>query len=309
MIALLLSATLSQDVRPEFDPAALTYPKPDAELGVPLNDGKTAFLDSRGGRVWVKAYVVLRNAPLEMFLCRRGTKEHESVLAVDSPAFVIHGGLVALGLEPGEPARYERPDGADEAPKFVAPRGPKLELTVHWDDAGAAKSRPASDWVRTVTRRWFSRPLAKSAMEGVSLPEDLEVRYVDIDGELLFFESMTEAERDRLLALSKSSAWQDAVRDLFAKSQPVGLNAEWVFAGSGFSENPVTNERVYLAEGGTLVCVANFGEAMIDLAAVSSATNDLLLYEPWAERVPELGTPVLLEIRAKRDAAATSPTE
>ena len=144
-------------------------------------------------------------------------------------------------------------------------------------------------------------------MDSVELPEDLEVRYIDIDGELLFFETMTAAERDRLLALSESAAWKRAVGELFEKSQPIGLKAEWVFAGSGFSENPVTDKRVYLAEGGTLVCVANFGEAMIDLAAVSSATNDLLLYEPWTERVPPLGTPVLLEIKRASEADASPP--
>ena len=297
---LLATALLSQS-----DPSQTTnappppkWVKPDAELGAALNDTKTAFLDKPGGRVWLKTFVVQREAPLEMFLCKRGTKEHEAVLSVDSPAFVIHGGLIALGLQPGTPARYVPPEGDASEGKNLPPTGPKLDLIVHWAGKdGKPSSRPAEEWVRTATNRWWAAKLPASATSGIDLPEDIDVRYDRRDEELLHFDTLTEADRDRLLRLSDDEAFRAAVNAIHEKSQPSGMNAEWVFAGSGFIENPTTNERMYLAEGGTLVCVANFGEAMIDVATVSSASNDYLLYVPWEGRVPEVGTPVLLEIR------------
>ena len=308
MLTLLVATTLlSQE--PALTPAdseAVTYQKADSELGVALNQEQTAFLDVAGKRVWLKTHVVQTNAPLEMFLCKRGTKEHESVLAVDSAAFVIHGALVALGLEPGQTAGYVESDDPDEPPTFRPPSGPKVALTVHWTQDGTSHSRPATEWVRTVTRRWFTAPLVEADAASAALPEDLEIRYDPRNEELLFFETMDDATRDRLLTLGGSPAFNDAVRELHTTSQPEGMKADWVFAGSRFVTYPDETERQYLAESGTLVCVANFGEAMIDVAAVSSATNEFLLYEPWAERMPPLGWPVLLEIGLPAASEATS---
>ena len=305
------------DPKQAEEPPALVFVKPDAELGVPLNDAKTVFLDKSGDRLWLKTVVVLRDAPLEMFLCRVGTKEHESVLAVKSPAFVIHGGLLAMGLQPGRPAHYEDPDDVSSDPLPVPPTGPKLALEVHWKDGERPRTVPAAHWVRKTTRRWFEQPLASDRATGIDLPLEMDIRY-DREGErLLYFGTMAETDRKTLLSLSDGADFQTAVEGLHEESQPSGLKADWVFAGSAFITNPITEKRQYLAEPGTLICVANFGEAMIDVSVRSADTNGFLLYEPWTERVPPVGTPVLLEIKraamgdanAGADTATARPTD
>lgn len=267
-----------------------TFAKPNDELGKPLNEAKTVFLDKDGGRVWLKTRVSRQTGVLEMFLCRQGTKEHESVVAVNSPAFVIHAGLLALGLEPGQPARFD--------PEFQPPKGPKLDIIAHWRDAnGDAKSRPAAEWMRRVTQRWYATPIADEVAADVEVPEDLDLRYIPEDGELIFFGPINAAVKKRLVALSPKPEWATAIGKLEQQTTIKPFTGKWVFAGSGFWVDEETKDKHYLAESGNVICVANFGDAMIDIDVESSAENDSLLYEPWTERVPPVGTPVLIEIR------------
>jgi hypothetical protein len=44
------------------------------------------------------------------------------------------------------------------------------------------------------------------------------------------------------------------------------------------------------------VCVANFGDAMIDIAQLSSADNGGLMYEPYTERLPSRRTAITVEL-------------
>ena len=70
-----------------------------------------------------------------------------------------------------------------------------------------------------------------------------------------------------------------------------------MFAGSGFSVDEQTGKRTYNAEHGDVICVANFPTSMIDVAAESSNSGEAsLLFEPWLERVPKLGTEVTVEL-------------
>src|SRR5205085_5120746 len=63
--------------------------------------GKNVWLETAGEkrRVIVGATVVLREGSfgLECLMCRKQTKEHESILAADADAMTIHGTLLAAG--------------------------------------------------------------------------------------------------------------------------------------------------------------------------------------------------------------------
>src|SRR5207245_3230678 len=65
--------------------------------------GKNVWLETRGKerRVIVGATVVLREGSygLECLLCRKHTKEHESILATDADASIIHDTLIHTGAE------------------------------------------------------------------------------------------------------------------------------------------------------------------------------------------------------------------
>ncbi|NBW95218.1 MAG: hypothetical protein EBR28_00440 [Planctomycetia bacterium] len=76
------------------------------------------------------------------------------------------------------------------------------------------------------------------------------------------------------------------------------LDADWVFAGSSFWTDPADGTEYYQADGGDLVCVSNFPTAMIDLPVESSQSNEALLFEAFAGRVPPRGTSVEMVLSA-----------
>ncbi len=188
-------------------------------------------------------------------------------------------------------------------PKFVPPKGTALDLTLYWTDAeGVRHTAPAREWLRTSTDRWYDRELA-ALPAGLSLPEDLELRYDDGNKDLLWYGRMSEADRDRALGLSADETFRKQVRSMYEESQPKPFTADFVFAGSFFYDKPVQYDadgevlktvRTYAAEGGEVVCVANFPAATIDVAERSSADGENVLYEAATELIPPKGTEVQL---------------
>jgi hypothetical protein len=98
----------------------------------------------------------------------------------------------------------------------------------------------------------------------------------------------------------KSTQAQNWVRKV-GTQEP--LKYDWVFGGSMFRLDEETNHRYYLAEGGDLICVSNFGSAMLDLPVASSDSNSGLLFEAFTERIPELGTRVLVVLKPRPEVA------
>lgn len=269
-------------------------PKPVGERPIlldkltPLNPQATVLLDKPGRRLVLKGEVCLREGVLEMLVCLKRTKEHESIFAVDTKAQIVHAGLIALGFEPGRPAQF--------MPEYKPATGPIIDLFVSWtDDAGKRHRVPARSLVRNSVRRYWVEPLEKLPA-GLKIPEDSELRWDGKRNELLWYGSMTDAERDKLLKLSSDAAYQKAIKSFHKQTQVQELKADWVFAGSGFYVDPNTGAKFYQAEEGNLICVANFSSATIDLAIASSATNDDLLYEAYTQRLPPIGTEVLIEL-------------
>ncbi|MFO0921513.1 MAG: YdjY domain-containing protein [Pirellulales bacterium] len=82
------------------------------------------------------------------------------------------------------------------------------------------------------------------------------------------------------------------------------MKYDWVFAGSGIYKDEVTGEETYLAEGGDLVCVANFPSATLDLAVRSDDTNAGLAFVAFTDRIPPEGTPVRLVFQVSDDPPA-----
>jgi len=269
-------------------------------LPVALNKNKTVLLDKQKKRLLLKTRVVLREGLLEMLLCKNQTKEHESILAIDAPAYVIHTGLLALGCKPGTPVRFE--------PKFQFPTGQHVAIYLNWKDKqGKAHRTKAQEWIRHVTRRFYLQPLAELPAE-VEFPEESIMRYDRENKELHWFGIMSKSQRDQFLKLSQDKIYQAAIEKIYRDSQPKPMSAHWVFPGSGFYKDEQTGERMYLAEEGYVICVANFGAAMLDVARKSSASGETnLLYEANPERVPPLGTEVTVELIPVQPEQANAP--
>ena len=261
---------------------------------VPLNKLGTVLLDVDGKRLLLKTKVCLREGVLEMFCCLKHTKEHESILSLDSEAFVIHTGLLALGAKAGSPVKFQ--------PEYSPPKGTRIRIFCQWTDKdGKPHREPAEKWVRNSSKRFFVE-LFDEKPAGLDLKEGSELKWDEKNKELYWFGHMSEKQRDSFQAMSKDAKYRKAIQKFFDRTQPRPLDAPWVFAGSGFYVDESNGTKSYLAEGGDVICVANFGSAMLDIAVQSSATGESnLMWEAWIERIPPVGTEVLLELVPELD--------
>ena len=286
LAAISLSAVraFAQESKPETEPA---------EKLVPLNKSGTVLLDRTGKRVLVKAKVVLREGLLEMLLCKEHTKEHESILAFDGQAYLIHAGLLAIGATPGTPVSYI--DGETKPPT-----GQRVDVFLQWkDEKGKLHREPAQKWIRHATHRYYVEKL-DSPPAGFKLPKDSELRYDARHKELIWYGPMTEKQQDEFLSYSTDKEYQAAVKRIFEQGQSRPMKADWVFAGSRYlveTDEDGRQVRHYQAEGGDVICVANFPTALLDVSIESTATGEQnLLFEAWTERIPPLEADVTLEL-------------
>ncbi len=273
---------------PKAKPVPPTKDSARGDELTPLNKSGTVQIDLKGKRLLVKSTVVMREGLLEMLVCLKQTKEHESLLSVDAKAQVIHAGLIAIGAEVGSPAQF--------VPEYKSATGQLIDIFFTWTDADGKLHRdPAQSWVRHATRRYFVEKL-DPVPKGFVVPVNDDLKWDDKRSELLWFGPMSDTQRDEMLKLSKDTQFQKAIKAIHAQTQIRQLDAKWVFAGSGFTTDANTGEKFYLAEAGDLICVANFTTATLDLAIESSATNDTLMFEAFTERMPPVGTVVTMEL-------------
>jgi hypothetical protein len=267
---------------------AVEAAEPTPDKPTPLNPQGTVLLDKPGRRLLLKGEVCLREGVLEMFACLKRTKEHESIVSVDTQAWVVHAGLLALGAEPGQPVQF--------VPEYRPPSGQPIEVYVSWEDEQRKLQRvKAQTWVRRSTRRYWVETLPRVPAD-LRIPADSNLRWDEQRKELLWYGPMSNKERDELLTYSRDADYQKAIHSFHKQTQIQELDAGWVFAGSGFYTDRTTGQKFYQAEGGDLICVANFATATLDLAIPSSATNDELLFEAYTERIPPVGTAVTVEL-------------
>jgi hypothetical protein len=157
---------------------------------VPLDPAAPIWIDMKRKRVVMLGEVCLREGQLEMFACTRGTKEHESVLSVPVRAFTVHAGLLAVGAEPGNPARW--------IPEFAPARGTPIEVTLFWtDEQGKRQRGRAQDWIRQVKS---GKPMDQSWVFGGShLHEDEQTgvkTYLADFGEFICISNFPQAMLD-----------------------------------------------------------------------------------------------------------------
>lgn len=99
------------------------------------------WLDTKRRAVVVDGQVCLREGTLEMFACPKGTKEHESIIALNCLAEQIHAGLLAAGAKPGTPVRFD--------PAYLAATGQVIDIYVLWkDEQGGKHQVRAQEWVK-----------------------------------------------------------------------------------------------------------------------------------------------------------------
>ena len=154
LVALSALAPARQEPKVEPKPEALPeFPKLDPKNTVShLNPDKTIFAELTGPegkkkvvRIGLACEVCLREGPLEVFLCKKGTKEHEAVVRVDADAQFIHAALETAGAKSGMPTQFV--DDKGEA-KWKAATGTRINVLVHYTKGGKTFTHTAQEWVR-----------------------------------------------------------------------------------------------------------------------------------------------------------------
>ncbi|MBN9522039.1 hypothetical protein J0H58_26570 [bacterium] len=125
------------------------YPKADPKSTVVENPNLKGLvlevLPDKSRRVGFVAEVCLREGPLEVFVCKQGTKEHEAILRTDFDAREIHKLLLLAGAEAGTPTQFVDPKTNE--PKFKAATGTPVKIRVSYRKGGQVHTHAAQEWV------------------------------------------------------------------------------------------------------------------------------------------------------------------
>ncbi|MCC6494337.1 MAG: hypothetical protein IT424_15100, partial [Pirellulales bacterium] len=163
-------------------------PVPEGAKKLPGPD--RAWVDAKNKRVMVDGYVSLREGFLEMFACKVGTKEHESIVAVQSQMETVHAALLAIGAKSGTPVQY--------VPDFKPPSGTEIAVEVRWlDDQGKWKTAKAQDWVLDhATKKTLEHPWVFAGSSFWKDPETGKNYYTAEQGDFICVSNFTTAMLD-----------------------------------------------------------------------------------------------------------------
>ncbi len=102
---------------------------PAAPRIIELAGGVRAWVEA--GRVEFPGEITLEAGWLEVAVCRRSTREHESIVVADAVPSVVHAAMLLAGFKPGAPATWD-PDTNSPIP----PRGPLVTIELRFGPSG-----------------------------------------------------------------------------------------------------------------------------------------------------------------------------
>jgi len=200
---------LTDEKTPEAEPLAdePAFQTPKVQPAEAPYDGLTrlspaydVWIDKAQKQVVMVGEVCLRTGPLEMLACLKGTKEHESILAVNTQAQIAHAALLAVGAVPGSPVQF--------LPIFRPASGAEIEIMLVWKDPQGKEHRErAQSWIRN-TRT--GQPMEQNWVFGGSgfwvNEQTGERHYKAEDGDFICISNFPSAMLDVAVESSASNA-------------------------------------------------------------------------------------------------------
>lgn len=100
------------------------------------------------GRVPIDAYdPQTPRVYLEVIVTGPDTREHEALVVTNARPAAVHAGLLALGLNPGQPGRVE---GGANGPVALDPRGDRVRVEFRYvDERGQERTATPEAWIRS----------------------------------------------------------------------------------------------------------------------------------------------------------------
>ncbi len=187
---------------------------------VRLDPEQEVWIDRKNKLVVVDGVVVLREGQLEMFACPVRSKEHESVVAVNSKAFLVHTALLAVGTKEGTPVKWD--------PEYQPATGAEVEIMVLWLDADGKQHRTrAQNWVRNVNT---NKPLEHNWVFAGSMfwkdEIDGKMHYLAEAGDLICVSNFPSATLDLPIESSQANTglmFEAFTENIPPRGQPVRL--------------------------------------------------------------------------------------
>ena len=214
---------------------SIPNPTPLSQFALPELQGMSVNLEE--WCVDVDAYICLKKGVLELIACTKASKEHESIVAVESTAKHIHTALLLLGAEAGSPARRKPVDDEKNAWMDVPPSGAPVDVFLVFDNEESAK------------------PVEKPINEFITQE----------DGET--FSTNT-----------------------------------FLFAGSILHSSDNNGPNHYMADkSGNVISISTFGDEVLCLPGLHSQVNTELYWNVAGDKLPDVGTPVILRLRPHTD--------
>ncbi len=81
---------------------------------------------------------------LEVLVCSRDTREHESLVVTSVKPSSVHAALLMLGLQPGTPGSWSFEHATLTS---TAPTGPRVRVDVRYERDGVGVTQPIESWV------------------------------------------------------------------------------------------------------------------------------------------------------------------
>ena len=224
MLATLLLATtiLLPCQKPLPTPTGPTGPPADKftpdPAWKPLDKTNSLFFDVKERHLILRARLCLREGYLEHLLCSEQTKEHESIFATKASPRAIQAGLLLTGADKGHTVKF--------LPKFEAPTGSAIAITVEWLENGKTISINAKELVQdSKTKKTIDTDWVFAGSELYPDPEDATKTLFAADGGDLF----TVANfNSAILDLPIASSADDAARSFVANTEKLPARNTYV---------------------------------------------------------------------------------
>ncbi|MEO2089263.1 MAG: YdjY domain-containing protein [Gemmataceae bacterium] len=195
-----------------------------------LNQEKTLYLEipeTGEKRVLFAAEVCLREGILEVFVCKKQTKEHEAILRTDIDARFLHAALLAAGAKNGKPVQWVNPK--TEEPEYKPASGQTIRVSVHYTKGGRAFTHPAQEWILDKTTK---QPMAHDwvfagsrFVKNPDRPQDPEY-YLANNGEVISISNFMDSMLDLPVQVSKEE--RELIFEAVAKKIPPLGSKVWV---------------------------------------------------------------------------------
>jgi hypothetical protein len=164
-----------------------------------LSEEHEVWIDTKKKQVMVGGQVCLRAGQLEMFACPQNTKEHESVVSVNTPARVVHAGLLAVGAKEGKAVQYD--------PTYKPATGMEVAVEVVWKDREGKQQRAsAQNWVKHLkTGKALAYPWVFVGSAFWEDKSDGQRHYIADSGEFICVSNFQTAMLDLPIASSQAN--------------------------------------------------------------------------------------------------------